>query len=243
MCSSNCASEMFAAGASTWDVKDAGDAARQQFLAEELGLASPRRRRAVGGGAGGPAPVHVRPGVDRRSARRHPRVRRARPPRLGGARRAVGPTAPSAVRGQPAGRRPDVRHRPRAGRAADRRATGRASSRRARAPRTPRCSSPRRSAATPCGSARPAPRRCRSCSARPTSTSTTAACTSGTRPHRPRSRSPPGLHVSRLDGSPLVYNERDPWLPDFIVCRPELADAGAHARSGADRLRWTRATS
>ena len=34
-----------------------------------------------------------------------------------------------------------------------------------------------------------------------------------------------GLHASRLDGSPLVYNERDPWLPDFIVCRPELADA------------------
>ena len=33
-----------------------------------------------------------------------------------------------------------------------------------------------------------------------------------------------GLHASRLDGSPLVYNERDPWLPDFIVCRPELAD-------------------
>ncbi len=34
-----------------------------------------------------------------------------------------------------------------------------------------------------------------------------------------------GLHASRLDGSPLVYNERDPWLPDFIVCRPELAES------------------
>ena len=34
-----------------------------------------------------------------------------------------------------------------------------------------------------------------------------------------------GFHATRLDGSPLVYNERDPWLPDFIVCRPELADA------------------
>ena len=33
-----------------------------------------------------------------------------------------------------------------------------------------------------------------------------------------------GLHASRLDGSPLVYNDRDPWLPDFVVCRPELAD-------------------
>lgn len=34
-----------------------------------------------------------------------------------------------------------------------------------------------------------------------------------------------GLHASRIDGSPLVYNERDPWLPDFLICRPELADA------------------
>ncbi len=33
-----------------------------------------------------------------------------------------------------------------------------------------------------------------------------------------------GLHVSRLDGSPLVYNRRDPWLPDLLICRPELAD-------------------
>ncbi|MGP4054448.1 3'(2'),5'-bisphosphate nucleotidase CysQ [Mycobacterium sp. 4D054] len=34
-----------------------------------------------------------------------------------------------------------------------------------------------------------------------------------------------GLHTSRLDGSPLVYNRRDPRLPDLIVCRPELAEA------------------
>ncbi len=33
-----------------------------------------------------------------------------------------------------------------------------------------------------------------------------------------------GLHASRLDGSPLVYNDRDPWLPDFVVCRAELAE-------------------
>lgn len=32
-----------------------------------------------------------------------------------------------------------------------------------------------------------------------------------------------GLHASRLDGSPLRYNEPDPWLPDLLVCRPELA--------------------
>jgi 3'(2'), 5'-bisphosphate nucleotidase len=32
-----------------------------------------------------------------------------------------------------------------------------------------------------------------------------------------------GLHVSRLDGSPLRYNEPDPYLLDLLVCRPELA--------------------
>ena len=32
-----------------------------------------------------------------------------------------------------------------------------------------------------------------------------------------------GLHVSRLDGSPLLYNRPDPWLPDVLICRPELA--------------------
>lgn len=34
-----------------------------------------------------------------------------------------------------------------------------------------------------------------------------------------------GLHCSRLDGSPLVYNRRDPMLPDVLICRPELAEA------------------
>lgn len=33
-----------------------------------------------------------------------------------------------------------------------------------------------------------------------------------------------GLHTSRLDGSPLVYNQPDPLLPDLVVCRPELAE-------------------
>jgi len=32
-----------------------------------------------------------------------------------------------------------------------------------------------------------------------------------------------GLHASRLDGSPLRYNQPDPSLPDLVVCRPELA--------------------
>jgi 3'(2'), 5'-bisphosphate nucleotidase len=33
-----------------------------------------------------------------------------------------------------------------------------------------------------------------------------------------------GLHATRLDGSPLIYNRRDPYLPDLLMCRPELAD-------------------
>ncbi|HEX2284251.1 MAG TPA: 3'(2'),5'-bisphosphate nucleotidase CysQ [Mycobacterium sp.] len=33
-----------------------------------------------------------------------------------------------------------------------------------------------------------------------------------------------GLHASRLDGSPLVYNRADPYLPDLLMCRAELAD-------------------
>ena len=33
-----------------------------------------------------------------------------------------------------------------------------------------------------------------------------------------------GLHTSRLDGSPLRYNQPNPYLPDLLICRPELAD-------------------
>jgi 3'(2'), 5'-bisphosphate nucleotidase len=33
-----------------------------------------------------------------------------------------------------------------------------------------------------------------------------------------------GLYTSRADGAPLAYNQEDVWLPDLLVCRPELAD-------------------
>jgi 3'(2'), 5'-bisphosphate nucleotidase len=33
-----------------------------------------------------------------------------------------------------------------------------------------------------------------------------------------------GFHASRLDGAPLVYNNRSPWSPEILICRPELAD-------------------
>ena len=38
-----------------------------------------------------------------------------------------------------------------------------------------------------------------------------------------------GLWVSRLDGSPLRYNQPDPWLPDLMICRRELAPAALAA--------------
>ena len=33
-----------------------------------------------------------------------------------------------------------------------------------------------------------------------------------------------GLHVSRADGSPLIYNQRDTYMPDLLICRPEWAE-------------------
>lgn len=41
-----------------------------------------------------------------------------------------------------------------------------------------------------------------------------------------------GLHASRIDGSPLTYNNEHPYLPDLLICRAELAEdlLGAIAR-------------
>jgi len=33
-----------------------------------------------------------------------------------------------------------------------------------------------------------------------------------------------GLFTSRVDGSPLLYNQDDVYLPDLVVCRPELSE-------------------
>jgi 3'(2'), 5'-bisphosphate nucleotidase len=32
-----------------------------------------------------------------------------------------------------------------------------------------------------------------------------------------------GLHCSRIDGSPLIYNQRDTYMPDLLICRKEHA--------------------
>jgi 3'(2'), 5'-bisphosphate nucleotidase len=34
-----------------------------------------------------------------------------------------------------------------------------------------------------------------------------------------------GLSTSRIDGSPLAYNRFPAWLPDIVICRPELASS------------------
>jgi 3'(2'), 5'-bisphosphate nucleotidase len=41
-----------------------------------------------------------------------------------------------------------------------------------------------------------------------------------------------GLHASRLDGSPLVYNRPDPFLPDLLICRADLAEQVIAAAAG-----------
>ena len=33
-----------------------------------------------------------------------------------------------------------------------------------------------------------------------------------------------GLHVSRVSGAPLIYNQADVYMPDLLICRPEWAD-------------------
>ena len=33
-----------------------------------------------------------------------------------------------------------------------------------------------------------------------------------------------GLHASRIDGSPLRYNQPQLLMPDILVCRPALAN-------------------
>jgi 3'(2'), 5'-bisphosphate nucleotidase len=42
-----------------------------------------------------------------------------------------------------------------------------------------------------------------------------------------------GLHASRIDGSPLRYNQPDPMLPDLLICRAEMAPLLLSAISAA----------
>ncbi|QJR04312.1 3'(2'),5'-bisphosphate nucleotidase CysQ [Sphingobium yanoikuyae] len=41
-----------------------------------------------------------------------------------------------------------------------------------------------------------------------------------------------GLHASRIDGSPLIYNQEDTYMPDLLICRHEHADMVLGALKG-----------
>ncbi len=49
-----------------------------------------------------------------------------------------------------------------------------------------------------------------------------------------------GFHASRIDGSALLYNKADSYVPDFLMCRPDLADPllGSIARAMAAGYRY-----
>lgn len=32
-----------------------------------------------------------------------------------------------------------------------------------------------------------------------------------------------GLHASRIDGTPLAYNHKSPYLPDLLICQKQFA--------------------
>ena len=42
-----------------------------------------------------------------------------------------------------------------------------------------------------------------------------------------------GLHASRIDGSPIVYNRRGTSIPDLLICRKEWAEPVLRAVSGS----------
>lgn len=42
-----------------------------------------------------------------------------------------------------------------------------------------------------------------------------------------------GLHVSRIDGSALVYNQADTYIPDLLICRKEHAQSVLNALKAA----------
>ncbi len=84
---------LHAADAGAVEVKAAGDAAAQQVLAAGLRQHRPDDAVLSEEAADDPPRLGSRPGLGRRPARRHPRVRRARTHRLGRARRAVGRAA------------------------------------------------------------------------------------------------------------------------------------------------------
>ncbi|MXO67025.1 3'(2'),5'-bisphosphate nucleotidase CysQ [Altericroceibacterium endophyticum] len=46
-----------------------------------------------------------------------------------------------------------------------------------------------------------------------------------------------GLHISRINGSPLIYNQADTYMPDLLICRPEWAETVLSAVAAMDSAR------
>ncbi len=43
-----------------------------------------------------------------------------------------------------------------------------------------------------------------------------------------------GMHASRLDGTPLTYNNANPYLPDLLIAHPDWARSALQAVAGGD---------
>jgi fructose-1,6-bisphosphatase/inositol monophosphatase family enzyme len=43
------------------------------------------------------------------------------------------------------------------------------------------------------------------------------------------------MHASRLDGTPLAYNNADPYLPDLLIAHPDWARLALQAVAGGDQ--------
>ena len=205
------------------ELKDAGDQAAHELLMKLLGEVRPDDVVLSEEGKDDRRRLQQRPGVDRRPARRHPRVLRAAARRLGGARGPVGEGDLVAGAVALPGLDVDLRH---------------GSSRPSCRPRRP--SRPRIVASrtrppafvqalvehldgelVPMGSA--------GAKVMSVVRDVSDAYVHAGGQYEWDSAAPvvvaraAGLFTSRVDGSPLVYNQDDVLLPDLIVCRPELS--------------------
>ena len=206
------------------ELKDAGDRAAHELLMELLAEHRPGDAVLSEEGKDDKARLDQQPGLDRRPARRHPRVLRGAARRLGRARRALAGRRPDRRRRRPARARRDLQHR-------------HAARRTARAPRPrPRIAVSRSrppefvhglakeidAELVPMGSA--------GVKVISVARDLTDAYVHAGGQYEWDSAAPvavaraAGLFTSRIDGSPLVYNQDDVYLPDLIVCRPELAE-------------------
>ena len=178
------------ADASADERKAAGDKRSHDFLMAALTAERPDDAVLSEEGADDPVRLTLRAGVDRRPARRHPRVLRARPRRLGGACRALGSRRTGRRRGRLPAQgitlaTPDVAAPPQAP------ATPRIVVSRTRPPAIALEVSDALTARSSRW-ARPEPKSRPSCRVSPTSTCMRADSMNGTRLHRSRWPAPPG---------------------------------------------------